>query len=186
MTELEARAVITSRLQPGERLLWSDSPRPWKAVQNGPLLRLLFGTFFLAFALFWTWGASSASSKNGSPLAQIFPFFELIFIGFALYQLWSALQAIIACRETAYGLTDRRVIIAIGKDGSTQSLGPGSLGRIERSGDSERGTLKFDLGGPSDWWYTRSWMWKPQPAFVDIRDPAKVEAAIYTHLLSHR
>jgi len=185
LDENQAHILILSRLQPGEQLIWSGSPPPLSAVWNGPVLRLLFGLFFLGFALFWTWGASHAVLKNGAPASSFFPLFGLVFVGFGLYQCLSALWAIAGCWSTAYGVTDRRVIIAIGQNGTTQSLGPASLSRIERKGGPDYGTLTFDLG-LQDGRYGRNWNLKPQPAFVQIRDPAKVEALIYTHLLNRK
>src|SRR5262249_20092021 len=151
--------------QPGEQLIWSGSPPPLTAVWNGPLLRLAFALFFLGFALFWTWSASQAAFKNGTWPSSFFPLFGLVFVGFGLYQCLSALRMMAGCWSTAYGVTDRRVIIAIGQDGATQSLGPASLSRMERSGGPDYGTLTFDLG-QQDGRYSRGWNWKPQPAFV--------------------
>jgi hypothetical protein len=61
------------------------------------------------------------------------------------------------------------------------------LSRIEREGGSDYGTLTFDLGKQEGrYGYGRRRNGKPQPAFVQIRDPAKVEALIYTHLLNRK
>jgi hypothetical protein len=183
LDENQAHILILSRLQPGEQLIWSGSPPPLSAAWNGPLLRLFFSLFFLGFALFWAWGASQAAAKNGSPASLFFPLFGLLFVGIGLYQLLSALRAVVDCWSTAYGITGRRVIIAIGRNATTQSLGPASLNRMERIGGEDRGTLTFDQG-PQDGRYGWTWNWKPQPAFIQIPDPAKVEALIYTHLLN--
>jgi hypothetical protein len=189
LDENQAHFLIQSRLQPGEQLIWSGSPPPLSAAWNGPLLRLPLALFFLGFAIFWTWAASHAAAKNGSSPAQFFPLFGLLFVGVGLYQFLSALRAVAGCWSTAYGVTERRVIIAIGQNGPTQSIGPALLNRMERSGGLDFGTLNFDSGlqyGRYGWNWYWAWNWKPQPAFVQIRDPAKVEALIYTHLLNRK
>jgi hypothetical protein len=187
LDENQAHFLIQSRLQPGEQLIWTGSPPPLSAAWNGPLLRLLFALFLLGFALFWTWAASHAAAKNGSSPSQLFPLFGLIFVGAGLYQCLSALRMIAGCWSTAYGVTDRRVIIAVGQNGTTQSLWPASLSRMERKGGQDFGTHSFDQGQQNGrYGYGWTWNWKPQPAFVQIRDPAKVEALIYTHLLNRK
>ncbi len=186
MQDDRTRIKILSRLRPGEKLLWCDRPRPLQAIWHGPLVRLPFSLFILGFALFWTWGAAQAAAKNATEPVSFFWMFGLLIVGAGLYQCAVALRAIYGCLFTAYGLTDRRVIVVVGDNGATRSFGPEALSRMSRTGGRDCGTLAFDTGIQDYRYYRPSWTWQPQPALVDIRDPAKVEALIYTHLLNRK
>jgi hypothetical protein len=90
--------------------------------------------------------------------------------------LWNA-KKIANCWRTAYGLTDRRVIIAVGRDGPCQSFGPAALADIERTGNEASGSLRFDRDR-----LRRGYGYSP--GLFGIREPARVEALIYEHILN--
>ncbi len=181
MNEVQARNQVVSRLQPGEKLVWSATPSPWGAAARGPFLMLLFALFFFGFSIFWILGAYTATPKTAHAQAPYFFLFGVPFVAVGIYQILASFKSIVDCWRTAYGLTDRRVIIATGARGKTQSLWPNSLGQIDRSGDDRRGTITF-AGAASELADRRGW--KPKPAFAGIAEPRKVEALIYSHLLT--
>jgi hypothetical protein len=102
----------------------------------------------------------------------------------------TTLKKVLYCWRTAYGLTDRRVIIVAGDRGATRSYEASAFNRIERSGDHTYGTIRFDLG--------RSWggrmddfaaLWRGghwRAGLYGIKNPAYVEAEINKTLLLHR
>src|SRR3989442_1288171 len=67
--------VLERELRPGERVLWSEQPRPL-ALARKSSKSFLFGIPFFAFAVFWTilasGGLSSRKNKTG-PFAGWFP-----------------------------------------------------------------------------------------------------------------
>jgi hypothetical protein len=171
----EALTLITGRLQPGERLIWYGVPSPWRAA--APYL------FPLAFMTFWTGGvlyaASNAYAKIPNPSLRdlLGPLAVPVLFGVigAAAWLWNA-KKIADCWRTAYGLTDRRVIIAVGRDGPCQSFGPAALADIERTGNEASGNLRFDRDR-----LRRGYGFSP--GLFGIPGPARVEALIYETLL---
>lgn len=179
MDSERARAIITRRLHPGETLIWHDKPSPWRAAAQ-PLLFLVFATIWTGFAVVWTRVASGMAVVSlASPPDALLLIGGLFCVAGATVWVF-ILRNVVNCWRTAYGLTNRRVIIAVGENGPTRSFGPLALSRIERSGGEERGTVRFDYGPMMLWRGNYGF----QAGFHRIRAPARVEALIYEHLLS--
>ncbi len=113
------------------------------------------------------------SLKPGVFMAVLFSFF-----GVAGW-LWAA-KKIADCWRTAYGLTNRRVIIAAGIDGPANSYSAAALSGLVRTGDDCQGSILFDFGsrGRSGYGYNAG--------LYGIRNPARVEALIYETLLENK
>ena len=175
MDSNRAQSIVIRRLQPGERLIWHGAPAPWQAAL-GPLFILAFMTVWTGFAFFWTAMASvtlkSPDWKPPSAFLSIGGLFCLI----GVFGWAGALKAVADCWRTAYGLTDRRVVIAVGDSGKTTSFGAAALSNMERTGGEARGTIRFGFG-PSGKSYGYN------AGLFGIVDPARVEAAIYETLL---
>jgi Bacterial PH domain len=107
------RASVEAELAGGEHLIWFDQPRPW-AVARQNLPKALFGIPFTAFAVFWMWGASHATSKAGDGVALLFPLWGLMFVGAGLWILCSPLWSAFKARSTVYAITGERLLIVEG------------------------------------------------------------------------
>lgn len=170
-----ARSIITSRLQPGEKLIWYDSPGPWRAAARH-LAGFAFITAWLGFV-----AAALATKRSWQPdwssgwldVAVLIPLFMAL-LG-AVFWLTS-LREIYRCWHTAYGLTDRRVIIAVGDKGPTQSFGADAFATMARKGDDDAGHLLFDYG-------PRGRSTGFRHGLFGIAEPRRVEAAIVQYLL---
>jgi hypothetical protein len=170
-----ALSIIMQRLQPGERLIWHGLPTPWRAAI--PHLGILgFMTVWTGFALFTLLLIPGQASATDPPPTVVLLAIPLIFcaVGTATW-LWT-LKKIADCWRTAYGLTDRRIIIAVGESGSTDSYTGGAIESLKRLGDNRRGTLLFD-------YRTKGRGYGHNAAFHGIDEPARVEALIYKTLL---
>lgn len=103
-------------LDPGERLLWEGEPAKGLRINGAAITKSLFGIPFLAFALFWTYGASDSFSTFLAPtlgFKTFFPMFGILFILVGLYMLvgqyfWGAYKR----GRTRYALSDKRAFIA--------------------------------------------------------------------------
>src|SRR5690349_96132 len=146
MEPLQIEPIATAELDPGERLVWSGSPRPGAlALQAVPAT--LFGIPFAGFAVFWMYGAWTATTRGGhlSGPWLLFPLFGIPFLlvglGFVTAPLWAWAGA----GRTVYAITDRRALI-IGGAGlrgvqSFQHADVGDITHLE-SGDGS-GSLYF-------------------------------------------
>ena len=106
--------LLERELRLGERVVWSQQPRPAALVRKS-LTTFLFGIPFFAFAVFWTYGASGgfdhSSTRRGS-WPQWFPLlwggmFIVVGAGFQLSPLWAYWKAL----RTVYAITDQRAIL---------------------------------------------------------------------------
>jgi hypothetical protein len=80
------------------------------------------------------------------------------------------------CWRTAYGLTDRRALIAVAQ-GEVKSFTGSALASLSRKGSVDKGTILFDYGPVS----RRSSNFRA--GFYGIKQPAQVEALIYNTLI---
>lgn len=112
---IELDTALRRELTAGERILWSAQPIASKLKAGFGIW--LFAIPWTAFALFWE--AASllpwASSSETPPGIQwsfgvIFPLFGVPFVVIGLWMLWSPIRAMRKAGNTAYGLTNRRLI----------------------------------------------------------------------------
>jgi hypothetical protein len=176
--ESKALSLIQRRLKPGETLIWHGAPNPWRAAQ-GPLFQLVFAAIWTGVIFITVVGYAISSSKKSS---LVFPVSSLVIFGllfcFIGTAIWiSTLRNLVACWNTAYGLTNHRLVIAIGDKGKTESFSKDSLSSLLRSGDDKQGTLRFDYGRKGRGYGYRNGLY-------GIKDPARVEALIYQHLIA--
>ncbi len=99
---------ITACLEPGEKILWSDKPRPYVFMLRG-LPALFFGLTFSILGAYWYHGASLAPWEGWWKLTPTFsvPFIALGW-SFFLYPINLGVRA----GSTCYVVTNRRVFIA--------------------------------------------------------------------------
>ena len=80
------------------------------------------------------------------------------------------LQTVLSCHDVAYGLTDRRLIIATGR-WRAKSFGAKAFHRVKRTG-KQRGTVWFDYGSSGEGYGYRQ-------ALFGIRDAERVEQLLH-------
>ena len=182
MNETEALSIITRRLQPGETLVWYGVPRPFQAAGKH-LLMLAFVTVWIGI---FVSGLMSSSAAARAPDSK--PFYPAIVVAMLIFVFGSALWFRAAkraadCWRRAYGLTNRRIIIAAGKEGPVNSYSAAALADMTRTGDECEGSIEFNYGG-------RRWsfggMGDYSNGLYGIGNPARVEALIYETLLQSK
>lgn len=133
-------SLIELQLKPGERLMWYSAPNPWRAVA---------GFFFiLALCSFFT-GLVAFAAVFAAVKGQTLPKFIFLLILGGAVGCFLALANILDCWKTAYGLTDSRLIIAVGKGGwwrSTKSYCPEDMEPLMWTGDKNWGSVYFGEG----------------------------------------
>ncbi len=96
-------------LNADEKILWSGRP-VMKAFVLPALASIPFGLFFLAFAVFWMWTASSAGAT--------FLVFGGVFVLMAIaIVLGPSLWQLMRYRNTEYMITDKRILTQTGAIG---------------------------------------------------------------------
>jgi len=178
MNENKALSIISRRLQPGELLVWYGAPTPLLAAWDyfGPLLFLT--VIITAIARELLDALLSAKVEDWHfPDAGILPVLLCVSL-FSLW-LWTG-KKIASCWWTAYGLTNRRIIIAAGRAGLEASYGAAALADMKRTGSELKGSILFNYG----WlpWWRRQWRGF-RDGLYGIRTPARVEALIYETLI---
>lgn len=171
---------LQSELIAGEQVLWSGRPER-VLFRKRDILEWPFGVFWLAFSIFWTFGASGHfdnKSDKGSPWFALFgiPF---VLIGLYLvpgklfYRYWRR-------SRTYFAVTNKRVLVITNAPRKTcMSAYLESLAAITKSiGQSGIGTLRFGNPLPTyaQWW---AFPWADEsadgvPTFYDIRDAEMV------------
>lgn len=131
MDRAQAEQIALSQLDGGERLLWSGSPAPAVALLKALPLSLV-GIPFTAFACFWIWTASSATSRSGGPWA-LFPLFGLPFLLVGLGVFFAPVWIYFAACNTVYAVTEKRaLVISGGAMRGVQSFTHENIGEITR------------------------------------------------------
>ena len=110
-----AETILNPQLDSGERLLWSGQPRGGVRLRSQDVYLIPFSIFWGGFAIFWEFGAWSATSKAHNPEGTIFPLFGVPFVLVGLYLIFGRFFADAHIRaKTFYGVTNERVIIISG------------------------------------------------------------------------
>ncbi|MBQ9957217.1 MAG: hypothetical protein IJO99_06595 [Ruminococcus sp.] len=102
-----AESMFTSMLMSGERILWAGKG---KGVDPGATVGIVFGLFWLSFALFWTIGASVAGG--------IFGAFGIPFILIGIFLVKSMIKP----GARFYAITNLRVLKKHGKQFASDRL----------------------------------------------------------------
>ncbi|MBK8455484.1 MAG: hypothetical protein WAQ53_01285 [Thiofilum sp.] len=103
--------LIKRELERGERIQWSDQPRP-SFITSESLGSFLFGIPWTAFAVFWVGMAYlGVSEADEVGLFNLFPLFGVPFILIGLAMLSSPLRVYLKLRKTVYALTNKRLIL---------------------------------------------------------------------------
>jgi hypothetical protein len=166
----DAPANLVGLIEPGERLIWQGRPSIGKFRAH--YARKLFGLTFYTLAGLWIVLAGKTREQLFQLASSAFPLSSLIaglllacLIG-ALYGAYHCLRMILNAGNVAYGLTDRRLIIAIG-GWRSQSFGARAFRSIHRS-LWQRGTLWFG-------WSDRSYTHRYRHALFGVTDVEFVE-----------
>lgn len=181
MTARDAEQVIARELEPGERLLWSGVPKQGLLLRGSDAFVIPFSLLWGGFAIFW----EGSVLQSGAPF-----FFALWGIPFVLVGLYLIVGRFFVDASqragTAYGFTDKRVVISSGVFSRTvKSL---SLRTVSDMTVTERrdrsGTIALGPTPPWGQWYAGA-AWpglaaQRGPAFELIEDAKSV----YTQLLS--
>lgn len=134
--------ALRRELLAGERLLWSAQPRAGKLRRGFGIW--LFAIPWTAFALFWEvmaflpWFASSKTPQAIQwSFGIVMPLFGLPFVAIGLWMLWQPIRAMRGAGDTAYGLTERRLLRVIetqgrGGERKVDSLLLRQIGPIDR------------------------------------------------------
>ena len=109
MTEQDAELAVSGELEDGERVLWSGVPRQGLALRGADVYLIPFSLMWGGFAIFW----ESSVFKTNAPI--FFRLWGVPFVVIGLYLIFGRFFADSMQRgRTAYGLTDRRVVILSG------------------------------------------------------------------------
>jgi hypothetical protein len=147
----DARYRLSDSLEPGESLIWTGAPR------QGLLLRP-YDIYVIPFSLLWSGFMVYGVLRSGGP--PFFVFWSIPFLLMAFYITVGRFYIDARIRaSTAYGLTDRRVIIVSGTAfRTTTSLPLGALAEITlQEGNDGTGTIYFGRPQPLGTWYTGQW-----------------------------
>ncbi len=178
MDNRKALSIISKRLQPKETIVWVGVPSPWLATtEHVPLLSVMTFwaaiSYLFALAMFAPEFIHLEMENAEGLLPQIFIVLSCVgsTIGAAIF-----LRRILGGWQTAYAVTSRRCLIAVGEDGPVHSFSSDALSVIHRTGNACKGTLLF--GRP------RRTEDDPRVhGFYGIPLPERVEALIYDTLI---
>ena len=155
MTRDQAEQSISRELEPDERLLWSGIPKQGLRLRPSDALLVPFSLFWGGFAVFWE--AQVLNSKAPG-------FFALWGIPFVLIGLYLILgRFVVDSRQraaTAYGVTNKRVLIVFGLFSRTvKSLALRTLTDMTLSERSDgSGTISFGSAPVwGQWFASSSW-----------------------------
>lgn len=133
-------SALRHELITGERLLWSAQPRGNKLKRG--LGIWLFAIPWTVFALFWEtmaflpWVTAKTPDWVSWSFGVVFPLFGLPFVAVGLWMLWQPVRAMRRAGDTAYGLTDRRLLRVIeARDRKVESVLLHQIGPIDRRED---------------------------------------------------
>ncbi len=107
--------ILTSRLDPGERLLWAGRPRGGVRFRAQDAYLIPFSLLWGGFAIFWEFMAVTQTSRARGPVGTVFPLFGVPFVLVGLNFIFGRFFSDARRRSrTYYGVTSERIIIVIG------------------------------------------------------------------------
>ncbi len=129
------RSAVGDELDNNERLLWTGQPDPGPQARSA-IPAVLFGIPWTLFSLFWVIMAATAMNhSNLGPLGWGFPLFGVPFVLAGFGMLSSPYWAARAAKNTAYAVTDRRVLTVTlkGKGRRVEQWVPQNVADLERT-----------------------------------------------------
>ena len=153
-----AEAVIRSKLDDGETLVWSGRPRQGLLLQPTDAIVIPFTLVWGGFAIFWEYEVVKSHAF------WVLQLWGIPFVVLGLYLMVGRFFSDAALRaRTYYGVTDKRIIIAAGQQVRSYALSDVSRVALSTRADGS-GTLTF--GVPNT---------LPQPTGSDLYlQPARV------------
>src|SRR5262249_5903297 len=97
---------------------------------------------------------------------------SLLFLIIGLVIFFFGFRSFLRSWQTAYAVTNERVIIAVGQFGDTNSFGSHAFSSMRRTGSDEKGSIFFDYGDTGEGHAHRH-------GFYGIKNPAQVEALLH-------
>jgi hypothetical protein len=136
-----AEAVIRSKLDEGEQLVWSGRPRQGLMLQPTDAILIPFSLLWAGFAFYWEYEVVTTHQF------WVLQVWGIPFVLLGFYLLIGRFFADAYMRgQTYYGLTDKRIIIARGS--TTQSIPLSDLKGVALAARADKsGTVVF---GPPD------------------------------------
>lgn len=107
MNEAARRAALAPFLGPGEALLWTGQPRPWRYAVAGRALHTALGAGLLIAATGWVIGALVTI---GGPFGIMLALFYMLFVLAGAFVVREPFRRLRAAPGVVYGLTDRRAL----------------------------------------------------------------------------
>jgi hypothetical protein len=135
VSDSAAATALASHLMNGERLLWSGRPRQGLLLRPADALLIPASLLWCALTVF----LAATALRSGAPPAR--SFIALVFVAVGLYMVVGRFLVDAWLRAgTAYGVTDRRVLIAShGLGGRVKSLGARAITDLTVSEDRRGG-----------------------------------------------
>jgi hypothetical protein len=176
---------LSSRLLPGEKILWSGQPKQGLLFTPRDVLLIPFSLVWGGFAIFWEVSVLKimprvhAGAAHGPP-PIFFPLFGAVFVCIGLFFIFGRFIADMVIRNrTLYALTNQRILIL--RSGPANAFVALNLERLPgltlSEGRAGRGTISF---GDQAAGYARaaSFSWIPSlspiPRFLAIEDARTV------------
>jgi len=141
----EARRQLAPYLLPDEHLLWIGRPDPAKRFTGSDIFLVPFSLLWGGFMIFWM----GAVLVKGAPAP--FALFGLPFVVFGLYLIFGRFMVKARRkRQTAYGLTERRALVAVGSGSLSEA--PVERQPIEQRRSRDGQHLSVIFGRPATGW----------------------------------
>ena len=158
--------AITRRLGRGERLIWWDRPNPARYARRDANFGVLFGVFFLGFAIFWMTTAYRAPG--------LFFLFGIPFVLAGLWMVTAPLRAYRAAHATAFALTDKRVLTVTGSTVTARPLEHVDFVETESAADGSGNVLFMTEPVSFVPWQWNSQQMTRRSGFIAIADAERV------------
>lgn len=134
--EADARRQLAPYVLPNETLLWTGRPDPAKHLTPKDVWLVPFSLFWSGFSIFWV---VAAAMKSASP---VFALFGVPFVVFGLYFVFGRfIYKARRKRETVYGLTSARALVAVGAGSLSEAPLQHTLVERNRSRDGQHLTV---------------------------------------------
>ncbi|MEA2409612.1 MAG: hypothetical protein QOC77_173 [Thermoleophilaceae bacterium] len=176
-----AQQQLEPYLRPQERLLWSGRPDPSVLFTGKDGFLIPFSLMWGGFAIVWE-VAAIVGTKGSS---RWFVLWGIPFVCVGLYMIFGRfILKRRRKRETAYGLTDRRALVAVGDRSLSDSPVTHIPTSVRRSRDGQHVTVTFgSQAGLNRVWANTGmdvlpWWNVNEVAFFDVAEPDQLLAAL--------